>query len=48
MAESSVLYLRMQAPDKAAGRMPTLASTVLDAQGLSLVSNWIRAIQVCP
>jgi uncharacterized repeat protein (TIGR03806 family) len=48
MPDESILYLRMQAPDKAAGRMPTLASSVLDAQGLALVSDWIKATTTCP
>jgi mono/diheme cytochrome c family protein len=48
MPNESIVYLRMQAPDKAAGRMPTLASSVLDTQGLALVSDWIKATAACP
>jgi len=47
MPQQSVLYLRMQAADKAAGRMPTLASSVLDNQGLALISEWIQATPAC-
>jgi uncharacterized repeat protein (TIGR03806 family) len=48
MPLQSVLYLRMLAADKAAGRMPTLASSVLDTQGLALISDWIQATPACP
>jgi uncharacterized repeat protein (TIGR03806 family) len=48
MPSESIVYLRMQAPDKAAGRMPTLATSVLDTQGLALVSDWIKATTACP
>jgi uncharacterized repeat protein (TIGR03806 family) len=48
MPKQSILYLRMQAVDKAAGRMPPLASSVLDTQGLALVSAWIKATTACP
>jgi hypothetical protein len=48
MPSQSIIYLRMQAADKASGRMPTLASSVLDDQGLALVSDWIKAINMCP
>jgi uncharacterized repeat protein (TIGR03806 family) len=48
MPDKSIVYLRMQAADKAAGRMPTLASSVLDDQGLALMSEWIQATTACP
>jgi uncharacterized repeat protein (TIGR03806 family) len=48
MPDMSILYLRMQAVDKATGRMPNLASSVLDTQGLALVSDWIYATTTCP
>jgi hypothetical protein len=44
----SVMLLRMQAPDKKSGRMPQLATSVLDATGIGLVSDWITSITTCP
>ena len=48
MPNQSILLLRMQAPDKASGRMPTLASSMLDHQGLALMSDWINSTTACP
>jgi hypothetical protein len=48
MPNESIVYLRMKAADKAAGRMPTLASSVLDNEGLALISDWINATTTCP
>ncbi len=44
----SVMLLRMQAADKKSGRMPQLATSVLDATGIRLVSDWITSITSCP
>jgi uncharacterized repeat protein (TIGR03806 family) len=42
----SVLLLRMRALDSK--RMPPLASSVLDSDGVSLIQSWIAALAVCP
>jgi uncharacterized repeat protein (TIGR03806 family) len=44
----SIILLRMQAPDKLRGRMPQLASSVLDPIGIGLVTSWIKSITTCP
>jgi hypothetical protein len=49
----SVLWLRMNAPPGNAqtgdlGRMPAIATYVLDRQALDLVSHWIASITKCP
>jgi hypothetical protein len=44
----SVILLRMKAPDKVSGRMPQLASSVLDPTGIDLVTSWIKSITKCP
>ena len=44
----SIILLRMQAPDKVRGRMPQLASSVLDPTGIGLVTSWIKSITTCP
>jgi uncharacterized repeat protein (TIGR03806 family) len=44
--ELSTIWLRMAALGK--GRMPPLASAVVDEDGLDIVSGWINAIQGCP
>jgi uncharacterized repeat protein (TIGR03806 family) len=44
----SVVLLRMQAPDKVRGRMPQLASSVLDPTGTGLVTSWIKSLTTCP
>ncbi len=44
--ELSTLWLRMSTLGK--GRMPPLASAVLDQDALDLVSDWIKGIQACP
>jgi uncharacterized repeat protein (TIGR03806 family) len=44
----SVILLRMKAPDKVSGRMPQLASSVLDPTGIDLVTRWIQSISKCP
>lgn len=46
--DRSLMVLRMQAPDKASGRMPQLATSVLDTLGISLVSQWVQGITSCP
>ncbi|MES1206734.1 MAG: hypothetical protein ABUS79_12430, partial [Pseudomonadota bacterium] len=47
--QKSVLLLRMQAPAGTDdGRMPPLASAVLDAAGINLVSQWIKGTTTCP
>ena len=50
---SSVLWLRMDAPPGNTlmgdlGRMPAIASFVLDTQALDLMSAWIMSITACP
>jgi uncharacterized repeat protein (TIGR03806 family) len=44
----SVILLRMEAPDKVSGRMPQLASSVLDPTGIGLVTSWIKSVTTCP
>jgi uncharacterized repeat protein (TIGR03806 family) len=44
--ELSVTWLRMNTLDL--GRMPPLASYVLDQDALALVGDWIRSIDACP
>ncbi|HEX3596681.1 MAG TPA: hypothetical protein VHU80_16335, partial [Polyangiaceae bacterium] len=45
--KNSVLWLRMDAlPNE--GRMPKLASYVVDDQAVSLVGDWITSIKACP
>ncbi|HVW25882.1 MAG TPA: hypothetical protein VHC69_10955 [Polyangiaceae bacterium] len=43
----SVMWLRMHEADPTNGRMPKLASYVVDADGLGLVGDWITGIQGC-
>jgi hypothetical protein len=52
-AHSSIMWLRMDAPPGnattgATGRMPAIASFVIDAQGADIVSQWIDSIPTCP
>ena len=44
--EKSLLSLRPHAP--VIGRMPPLASDVVDAKGTALIDEWIRSIASCP
>ena len=44
--ELSTTWLRMTSLDK--GRMPPLASAVVDEEAVEVVSAWITAIQSCP
>jgi uncharacterized repeat protein (TIGR03806 family) len=44
----SLMVLRMQAVDKDSGRMPQLATSVLDTLGIDLVTKWIQGITTCP
>jgi uncharacterized repeat protein (TIGR03806 family) len=44
--ELSTMWLRMSTLGK--GRMPPLASAVVDEDALGIVSAWINAIQACP
>ena len=48
MPDKSVLLLRMQALDKMSGRMPQLATSVLDTNGINTISDWINSIATCP
>jgi hypothetical protein len=48
MPDMSLMLIRMQRPDKASGRMPQLATSVLDTDGINLVSGWINSITACP
>ena len=43
----SVTLLRMQAPDQESGRMPELATSVLDPVRIPLISDWIQALTGC-
>jgi uncharacterized repeat protein (TIGR03806 family) len=45
-AELSTIWLRMATLDK--GRMPPLASAVVDEDALGLVTAWINGIAACP
>jgi mono/diheme cytochrome c family protein len=50
---SSVMLLRMKAPPGNAitggtGRMPAIASDVVDTQATDLISQWISSISACP
>jgi hypothetical protein len=50
---SSVIWLRMDTPAATAmsgktGRMPAIASYVIDTQGTMLISDWIKSITACP
>jgi hypothetical protein len=50
---SSLMWLRMNAPAGTAmtggtGRMPAIASSVVDIQGTDLISQWINSINACP
>jgi hypothetical protein len=45
----SVMVLRMLAKDKNAGRMPQVATSVVDTVGVKLVSDWItNNVKTCP
>jgi hypothetical protein len=47
--QKSVLLLRMQAPaGMDDGRMPPLATSVLDKNGIDLLSQWVKATATCP
>jgi hypothetical protein len=51
---NSVMWARMNAPasveddDDSTGRMPQIATHVVDAQGLALIGDWITSITTCP
>lgn len=45
---SSVLLLRMQLPSSGMGRMPQIASDVVDQDAVTLLDNWITGIKACP
>jgi len=50
---SSLMWLRMHAPpgnamNGGAGRMPAIASKVVDTQATDLMSQWINSINACP
>jgi hypothetical protein len=44
----SVMWLRMNEPDPLKGRMPQVASFVVDQAGTSVVGDWIKSITACP
>jgi mono/diheme cytochrome c family protein len=48
MPTKSVLLLRMQALDAQSGRMPPVATSVLDTNGIATISAWINSIMTCP
>jgi hypothetical protein len=49
---NSVMVLRMMAPpedmDGKHGRMPKIASYVVDDQAVSMISSWITQLTSCP
>jgi hypothetical protein len=45
---NSSIVIRMSSPDPTNGRMPKVASYVVDAQGTDLVRAWINSIKSCP
>jgi uncharacterized repeat protein (TIGR03806 family) len=44
----SVMVLRMLAKDRMAGRMPQLATSVIDTVGVKVISDWITSVKTCP
>jgi hypothetical protein len=44
--DTSMLIVRMR--ELASGRMPPMASTVVDTQAVALLSDWISALAACP
>jgi hypothetical protein len=44
----SSIIIRMSSPDPTNGRMPKVASYVVDSQGTDLVRAWINSIKSCP
>jgi uncharacterized repeat protein (TIGR03806 family) len=44
--EKSILVVRML--DLGRGRMPEVASLIVDDQGTSLISDWVRSLTACP
>jgi hypothetical protein len=52
-ATRSLIWLRMNAPagndmTGGTGRMPAIASSVVDAQGTDLIKQWINSVTACP
>jgi uncharacterized repeat protein (TIGR03806 family) len=47
-AADSVMWLRMNEPDPEKGRMPQVASYVVDHDAVTLVQDWIKTIAACP
>ena len=45
---NSIMWLRMHEADPTSGRMPKLASYVVDTDGLGLLGDWITGIKACP
>lgn len=45
-AQDSIIPLRMQRTD--AHRMPPLGVDIVDAQGVSVINEWINSLQECP
>lgn len=44
----SVMWLRMNEPDPLKGRMPQVASFVVDKDGTGVVGDWITSLTACP
>jgi hypothetical protein len=43
------MWIRMHAPPgNGLGRMPAIASNVVDTQATDLISQWISSINACP
>jgi mono/diheme cytochrome c family protein len=44
----SVVYLRMEALTQMMGRMPQLATSVVDTAGAGVINSWIKSLTTCP
>jgi uncharacterized repeat protein (TIGR03806 family) len=45
---ASVMWLRMNASDEDNGRMPQIASYVVDTDAVTVVGDWINSVSNCP
>jgi hypothetical protein len=44
----SIIWLRMNQPNPDMGRMPQLATWVVDTDGVAAVGRWITSLGPCP
>jgi hypothetical protein len=44
----AVMWLRMNEADPEKGRMPQIASHVIDHEAVAIVGDWIKSIATCP